>query len=316
MYKHTISPFGAFEKHTIYNENGDSFSIVPGFCANLIDLQFDNISVIESYQTPEALVENNWGKSIILFPYPNRLRDGQYTHEGKTYQFDINNVATQNSIHGFSNNVLMTVEKIETDTNQGAISCTYKHNGSHKAYPFKFHFKIKFILSKRTPSERGRELAVEMTFINLENKAIPVGLGWHPYYRISEKADDTSLQMPECQLVMIDERMLPTGEKQPFEDFNQLKKIDSTFLDNGFFITEKTNKAEVILQSDICKLVCWQETGFHKWNFVQVFTPPHRMSIAVEPMTCNVDAFNNKDGLVLLEPNESLSGKFGVVFSK
>ena len=316
MYKHTISPFGSFDKHTIQNENGDSLSIVPGFGANLIDLQFDNISVIEGYQTPEALVENNWGKSIILFPYPNRLRDGQYTHEGKTYQFDLNNVATQNSIHGFSNNVPMTVERIETDSNQGSILCTYKHDGSHKAYPFKFLFTVAFILSERTPSERGRELTVEMAFTNLDKTSIPVGLGWHPYYRISEKADDTSIQMPECQLVMIDDRMLPTGEKQPFEDFNQLKKIDSTFLDNGFFITEKTDKAEVILQSDICKLVCWQETGFHKWNFVQVFTPPHRMSIAVEPMTCNVDAFNNKDGLVLLEPNESLSGKFGVVFSK
>ena len=309
MYKHTTSPFGSLEKHTIYNENGDSFSIVPGFGANLIDLQFDNISVIEGYQTPEALAENNWGKSIILFPYPNRLRDGRYTHEGKTYQFDLNNVATQNSIHGFSNNVPMTVTKIKTDAHQGSIECSYKHDGTHKAYPFKIHFTVNFIL-------RGRELEVEMAFSNLDNTTVPVGLGWHPYYRISEKADDTSLQMPECQLVMIDDRMLPTGEKQAFEDFRPLKKIDGTFLDNGFFITEKTDKAEVILQSDICKLVCWQETGFHKWNFVQVFTPPHRMSIAVEPMTCNVDAFNNKDGLVLLEPNESLSGKFGVVFSK
>ncbi len=309
MYKHTISPFGVFEKHTIENEQGDSFSVVPSFGANLIDLQFDNISVIEGYQTAEALTENNWGKSIILFPYPNRLRDGRYTHDGKTYQFDINNVATQNSIHGFSNNVPMTVGKIETDTNQGAIICAYEHDGSHKAYPFKFHFTVKFIL-------RGRELAVEMAFINLENKAIPVGLGWHPYYRISEKADDTSLQMPECQLVLIDDRMLPTGEKQPFKHFQQLQKIGTTFLDNGFFITEKTDKAEVVLQSNVCKLVCWQETGLGKWNFIQVFTPPHRMSIAVEPMTCNVDAFNNKEGLVLLAPNTALSGKFGVVFSK
>ncbi len=316
MYNHLIEPFGSFKKHTIKNTHGDSFSIVPEYGANLIDLKFKGQCVIDGFQTPDELAKGAWGKSIILFPYPNRLRDGRYTHEGKTYQFDINNVATQNSIHGFSNNVLMTVEGIEIDSSHGSILCTYKHDGSHKAYPFKFNFAVKFILSERTPSEKGKEFAVEMTFVNHENKAIPMGLGWHPYYRISETADDTSLQMPECQLVMIDERMLPTGEKQPFEDFNQLKKIDSTFLDNGFFITEKTNKAEVILQSDTCKLVCWQETGFHKWNFVQVFTPPHRMSIAVEPMTCNVDAFNNKDGLVLLEPNESLSGKFGVVFSK
>ena len=51
-----------------------------------------------------------------------------------------------------------------------------------------------------------------------------------------------------------------------------------------------------------------------KWNFLQVFTPPHRQSIALEPMTCNIDAFNNQDGLKMLAPKETLSGVFGVTW--
>ena len=328
MYKHTKEPFGKFEKHSIENEQGDSFSIVPSFGANLLDLKFNNISVLDGYHTPEELVENSWSKNIILFPFPNRLRDGEYTHDGVAYQFDINNADTQNAIHGFSKDVAMTVANVKTDDHEGSIMCVYEHDGTHKAYPFKFNFKITFMMKshyERSGTElslraecgrRGAEFEIEMKFTNHENKPIPVGLGWHPYFRISEKSDDTALQMPDCQLIMIDERMLPTGKKQAFNDFEKLKKIDSTFLDNGFYINNQTENAEVILNSELGTLTYWQETGAAKWNFVQVFTPPHRQSIAVEPMTCNMDAFNNKEGLVLLTPQATVSGKFGVKFSK
>jgi aldose 1-epimerase len=309
MYTHIIEPFGAFEKHTIANELGDAFMVVPAFGANLLDLQFGGISVIEGFKTPEELVEIAWGKSIILFPFPNRLRDGRYIHEGKIYQFPINNADTGNAIHGFSNKVKMDVANVETNENEGKLTCTYTHDGSHEGYPFRFSFNITFIL-------RGSNLDIDMSITNEDSTTIPVGLGWHPYFRLSEKSDDTFLQMPDCQLVEIDERMIPTGAKSDFTDFNTLTQIQDSFLDNGFYIKNQTQNAEVILSSSVGTLTYWQETGAGKWNFVQVFTPPHRMSIAVEPMTCNVDAFNNKDGLTILQPNETLQGRFGVKFEK
>ena len=309
MYTHTIEPFGPFKKHTIANELGDAFMVVPAFGANLLDLQFGGISVIEGFKTPEELVEIAWGKSIILFPFPNRLRDGRYVHEGKTYQFPINNADTGNAIHGFSNNVKMEVTNVETTENEGKLTCSYTHDGSHEGYPFRFTFNIAFTL-------RGSNLDVEMALTNEDSTTIPVGLGWHPYFRLSEKSDDTFLQMPDCQLVEIDERMIPTGEKSDFMDFQTTTQLRDGFLDNGFYIKNQTQNAEVILSSNVGKLTCWQETGAGKWNFVQVFTPPHRMSIAVEPMTCNVDAFNSKDGLTILNPSETLQGRFGVRFEK
>lgn len=309
MYQHHIDSFGNFKKHIIENSNGDSFTIVPAYGANLIDLKFKNKTVIDGFQTPEELKAGNWGKSILLFPFPNRLKDGKYTHRGVEYQFAINNADTQNAIHGFGFNMPFDVVKTYIGENEGAITCEYQHDGSHPAYPFKFTFQVQFTL-------KARELQVDMSFTNHESFEIPVGLGWHPYYRISERSDDTALQMPEVQIVAIDDRMIPTGEKQNFTDFETLKPIENNFLDNGFFIKKHNEVAEVILQSELGRLTCWQETGAGKWNFVQVFTPPHRMSIAVEPMTCNVDAFNNKDGLTLLSPNTTLGGRFGVRFSE
>jgi aldose 1-epimerase len=307
MYSHSIEPFGSFEKHTLRNQQGDSLSIVPAFGANLLNLHFNYTSILDGYHTPEELVENKWSKNIILFPFPNRLRDGKYQHGGETYQFDINNVTTNNAIHGFSKNVDMQVTKTKVRDDCAAITCEYKHKGTHKAYPFRFTFKITFIL-------RGGALDIEMKFINTDTVNIPVGLGWHPYFRITEKSDDTCLQMPHSELIEIDERMLPTGKKTPFSAFDTLTKIGTTTLDSGFYIPNQTENAEVILQSNKGTLTYWQETGAAKWNFVQVFTPPHRQSIAIEPMTCNIDAFNNHDGLVHLMPNACLDGRFGVNF--
>jgi aldose 1-epimerase len=307
MYQQTIEPFGSFEKYTFRNEKGDSFSIVPQYGANLLNLQFKGLNILDGYDTPEALIENKWSKNIILFPYPNRLRDGRYMHQGKEYQFKINNAATQNSIHGFSKDVVMHVTNTKVSARSASITCRYQHLATHIAYPFRFTFQITYIL-------RGSHFEVKMSFKNEDTIPIPVGLGWHPYFRISEKSDDSFLEMPDCLSVVIDERMLPTGEKIDFIDFKNIKKIDNTVLDNCFYIKNQTENAQTILQSKKGKLTFWQETGPQKWNFLQIFTPPHRMSVAIEPMTCNVDVFNNQDGLISLSPKQTLKAGFGLSF--
>jgi aldose 1-epimerase len=37
-----------------------------------------------------------------------------------------------------------------------------------------------------------------------------------------------------------------------------------------------------------------------------------RRSLAVEPMTCQPDAFNSGDGLILLEPGEAITSAWGI----
>ena len=38
----------------------------------------------------------------VLFPFPNRLRDGRFTWEGRQYQLPLNDPAARNAIHGFA----------------------------------------------------------------------------------------------------------------------------------------------------------------------------------------------------------------------
>ncbi|MGB0929923.1 MAG: hypothetical protein ACPGVB_04055, partial [Chitinophagales bacterium] len=50
--------------------------------------------------------------------------------------------------------------------------------------------------------------------------------------------------------------------------------------------------------------------------YFQIYIPPHRKSIAIEPMNCNIDAFNNGEGLTLLKVGQTWKGSFGVALSE
>ena len=56
----------------------------------------------------------------------------------------------------------------------------------------------------------------------------------------------------------------------------------------------------------------WQEAGPGAYRYLQVYTPPGRESIAIEPMTCAPNAFNNGMGLIRLDPGEAFTASFGI----
>jgi aldose 1-epimerase len=305
MYQHFITPFGAFEKHTFQDAHGNAFSMIPQYGSCLLDLTFQHESVLDGYQTPETLLENKWAKNVILAPFPNRLRDGLYTHEGVTYSFPIKKSSGNNAIHGFCRDAKMTIESIQLNAEQAEIICTHSYSDANPAYPF--HFSLKTVMTLR-----GSTFTMGIYITNLDTKTMPVGIGWHPYFRFAGATADTiSMQLPDCQQIIVDDRMLPTGEKVPFSDFKTLRKIGETPLDTGFILESTTPQASVILKFKNKKLKYWQNA--QDWRYLQVFTPPHRQSVAIEPMTCAADAFNTGDGLKILQPQATFGGQFGVI---
>ena len=113
------------------------------------------------------------------------------------------------------------------------------------------------------------------------------------------------MQIPTCQKVDIDPRMIPTGELTRFDLFSEERLVADTFLDNCFLaesdytISASGTQFELEVSADAAL-----------FPYFQIFTPPHRESIAIEPMTCNVDAFNNGNGLIRLEAGAKWAGAF------
>lgn len=307
MFTEAITPFGNLFKYTFADaESGNSFSIIPGYGACLVDLVFEGKSILDGYPTYEELIENKWSKSAFLFPFPNRLKDGVYYFENVRYQFPVNNPGTGNAIHGYGKSLPMEVSDIDCGQNSAQVRCTYTGNGENPSYPFPFSFSVLMTISNKNTFE------VEMSFKNTGMGNLPVGLGWHPYFSIAGSADEIWMQLPACHKVIIDDRMIPTGEKKFFEDFIAEKSLAGVNLDNCFEVPVGNGRFEMSLRSSLGQLSYWQETGQGRYPFIQLFTPDHRHSVAIEPMTCNVDAFNNGDGLLILEKGATVAGRLGL----
>ena len=108
--------------------------------------------------------------------------------------------------------------------------------------------------------------------------------------------------------------MIPTGKTTQFTKFSEPAQIKKQEIDTGFILPKKESikKTELYDKKQDIKIIIWQETGNRKYNYLQVFIPPKRTSIAIEPMTCSTDAFNNKEGLIILKPKEIFSASYGV----
>lgn len=307
MYELAKSAFGKHTRFHLHNPHtGTGFSLVPAQAANLLHLDFQGRNILDGYQTPEELMAAKWGKSALLFPFPNRLDRGKYTWLGQTYEFPINNAATQNAIHGFVRGEAFEVDYVFLAHDHASILCSYTYDGSLEYYPFPFHFEVEFIIH-----DNGT-FTVEVAVQNNHDQPIPAGFGWHPYFRLTDTSDAHFLQLPPCEQVEINERMIPTGQRRPFADFQRKKQVADTFLDNCFRVTRPTGSYALILESGGNRLTV--KASARQFPYFQVFTPPHRTSIALEPMSCNVDAFNSGEG-IMLEAGKEWKGKMEFIWA-
>jgi aldose 1-epimerase len=296
MYTLRVEKIGKYEIFCLSDETSNSYvKFVPEKGAIISDLRLNNRNIYDGYESFEDLDSLSWGRGILLAPFPNRLRHGKYSFEGTDYQFPINDKGTGTALHGFISQSSFELGKVETNEKSASVSCHTIYDGKHTYFPFPFKAEVQYKID-----DKG-EFRMHFSIMNTGRSNMPVGLGWHPYFNLSKKVNDTVLKLPSLDIIEIDKNMIPTGEKNSFIVFESPTKIDHFVLDNCFKLDEESKLAKVVLEGEYGRLTYTQNTDI---PYLQVFTPPHRQSIALEPMTCNVDAFNNGDGLKILAPND------------
>ena len=307
MYELDKSPFGKHIRYRLYHPaTGNGFSVVPESGANVLHLDFQGKNILDGYNTPEQLEAAKWGKSVLLFPFPNRLDRGRYDWLGQTYQFPLNNAATENAIHGFVRSEAFEVEYVFLAKDHASILCSYTYEGGLDYYPFPFTLEVEYLIH-----DNGT-FTLEAVCRNMHDRPIPIGFGWHPYFRLTDRADTHRMQLPACGKVEISDRMIPTGQRTGYSDFSRKKLVGDTFLDNCFQADQQTGTYALKLDGVGGRRLSVKASA-RQFPYFQVFTPPHRESIALEPMSCNVDAFNNEQGLVTLEPDKEWKAKMTVM---
>jgi aldose 1-epimerase len=235
-----------------------------------------------------------------LMPWPNRLRDGRYVFEGAEHRVAITEPETSTALHGLT----LSSRWRASRTSAHGITLSHQLRG-REGYPFALDLAVGYELD-------SAGVVVTLRATNAGPGRAPFGAGLHPYLRLT---GDITLQVPANTRVPIDDRLLPTGPPTPLSgtelDFRHARRLGDQRLDTCFGDLDRgaAGVASLTLAGPR-RLVVWMDDAFH---FVQVFTADG--AIAVEPMTCAPDAFNTGDGLLVLEPGASFTGRCGLTAS-
>jgi aldose 1-epimerase len=238
-----------------------------------------------------------------LMPWPNRLRDGKYDFGGQSYQLPINDHGTHTANHG-----LGRWERWEPTEQSGSAVTLALDLVPQTGWVFELRVEVDYVLGPEGLTVTGRAT-------NTGERAAPFGAGWHPYFSLrGHTLDEVELTLPAAQHLDTDEQQVPTG-RSPVDgtplDFRAGKPLGTTRLDDGF--AELTGgRAAVRTPSGGAELRVDESI-----NYLQCFTPDDwahgRPAIAIEPMSCPADAFNNGWGLTVLEPGQSWTGSWTIV---
>ncbi|SEI76945.1 aldose 1-epimerase [Dyadobacter koreensis] len=261
-------------------------------------------SLLKTPATPNALAEDTQSASELLFPFASRIPDGKYKFLGKHYQLALNN--GDNAIHGLvRKNRFQLVEQVMA-ADHAYIKLSYEIR-EPEGYPFSVDFTVKYKLS----ADGIFSLTYEAKNIGAE--PCPTMFGWHPYFQIgNEMVDAWKINIPSDTIVVFDNRMSPI-ETAPFPIEGPMPLFKKA-LDNAFIVNIDGDKAvtQLISENQHVTLQIEQETGEGKFNHLVVYTPPARDCVGIEPLTANVNSFNNGEGLTTLPAGSSVSGTINI----
>lgn len=302
--------------------------LIPGMGANLIRLA-DTRRGVEVLHTPSADEIETFLRRPqvfglpILFP-PNRIADGRYTFEGRTYQYPITIEKEHNYHHGILKSQPFQVSKaVETD-DEVLIECRYYSNAGCDAifrdFPHEFKCKIIYRLT-------AEGLEQEVVFTNRSSERMPLGVGFHTPMQIpfaGGEAGDYVMRVAVGEQVELSGRNLPTGRRLPLtEQFARLREgglrvtgcepIEAGFTLREIEVDGKPYRGAVVenLRTGVRTFyeVDNQTTYWTIWN-----NGGQEPYCCPEPQTWTTNAPNASDpeaeGFQSVEPGKSWSAKF------
>jgi aldose 1-epimerase len=287
--------------------SGAVSAIVTQVGAGLRALRVGGVDIAEPFPadaTPPS------GCGIVLVPWPNRVKDGAWPHDGTIRQLALTEPARGNAIHGLLRyRPYELVERTESSVTQAAS--IFPELG----YPFELRTTVKH--------EVGADgLTVTHTIENVGDAAAPVAVGAHPYPKIGDvPTGELTVTVVAATHLDVDDRLNVVGESAvdgTRYDLRTGRVVGELDLDDGFadVAVADGRAAHILAAPDGRSVIVWGDDAF---AYVQVYTSrtfatdtSSDVAIAVEPMTAPANALNSGRGLRWLEPDERWTVAWGI----
>ncbi len=261
-----------------------------------------SLNVIDGYDTAEDFKNNCTSKgfkSCKLSPFVCRLKNGWYPFGQSTYHIHKFYLG-ENALHGLLYDAVFIVTDQYADETKASVTMKHEYRAEDMGYPFNYDCLVTYELTE------GNSLTITTEIINKDEGIIPISDGWHPYFTLGGKIDDLQLEFQSKSMLEFDEQLIPTGNAVPYQEFGSLKKIGGTSFDNCF-VLDQTECPPLCVLRDIVQKIQIEIHPGSAYSYLQLYTPDHRNSIAIENLSAAPDAFNNGMGLITLAPGSSTS---------
>jgi aldose 1-epimerase len=245
----------------------------------------------------------------ILFPTPNRVRDSKFTFDGQSYSFKANE--RTHFIHGLVHSLKWNIRNPSADSKSAWVETFLDWDSGvpdFGLFPIKHRLTMKFALNSQ---------GVKLSFMvdNHDQKRLPFGLAFHPWFQILGSRAETYLRVP-AQKHMEAEGLLPTGNLEDLDgspyDLRVPVSLANLRLDDVYWgmLPEQTPGYEA--RDKGLKVTLGASKEF---THMVVFTPLGKPFFCMENQTCSTDAHNlharglqKEANLLIVDPGKSLSG--------
>jgi aldose 1-epimerase len=285
-------------------------SVVPSVGNIATAMRVKGHNVLRSPHASLAEFTSRPGATGIPFmgPWANRLDEPAFYANGRRHPFDMSlgNIRGEVPIHGFLTTTnLWQVTAMGATAGEASVTSrldVFRQPAWMRQWPYAHTVEITYRLSAGV-------LEVAATIANLSDDPMPVSIGFHPYFQLTDSPrDEWRIAVGAKTRWLLDARKLPTGETEPAErllpppvvalrDYN----LDEVFSDlvrdaNGratMTVWGRAQRLDVVLGTRYRSVVVWAPNPSGKGRGGQGDSPPmERNFICFEPMAAISNALN------------------------
>lgn len=291
---------------TLKNANGMVVQIT-NFGAKIVSIYVPDRDgnfkdVLQGFETVDEWLKGMPYFGAICGRYANRIANGKFIIDGKTYQLPVNNGS--NSLHGgpegFNNQVFDT-EGVIVKNGQPSIKLKYISEDGEEGYPGNLDFSVTYTLTEKN------ELVLD--YFGTTDKATHVNICSHGFFNLAgcENTDITghTMMINALQFTPVNENLIPTGE---------LKAVAGTPMD-----FRKPNVIGERIDADFEQLK--YGVGYdHNWVLNKPLNELGLAAVYSDPVSGRVmEVFTTQPGIQFYSANwhdGSEKGKGGIAYTK
>ncbi len=278
------------------NSHDYEVGVAPEIGGGLTHLRFRGVDVLRP--APGDADDPLQLACFPLVPYANRIANGQFVWQGRTVTLSPNTKGEPHPLHGDGWRSTWTV----AETSPDHIVLELHHAAGD--WPWAY-------VVRQTIHADAGGVGLELEIVNLADAAMPVGLGFHPYFPGRSGA---RLKASVGTVWLTDAEMLPTRQAPPAQvrDWDRWAPVEATgLIDNCY--TQWWGPAEVRLPDRGLEA---RLTASRNLGCLHVYSPPGEDYFCVEPVSHRPDALNAADpsleGVAALPPGRRLQASMRI----